>query len=562
MIEGAFTPCSFWLVECLARSGKVRRARLHFEKLVSYSNELGLFAEEIGPGGEQIGNIPQALTHLALISAAYTIELPCSIRKGHAGRQLAAVLGSRRAVGHTRTANIFGVISANGMWNADYRYRRLRAGPTGDRDMELGVRALRVPDFERHSRVTHRASVPRAANCKRCQTQAAGVCRAAAARRQSGAKGVARSSCPGTSSPLALPSPPRPAPRRSVPSRCSAAPDLDDRTDPLPDAAPDWLKRSRRARSLWTLASRVQTRISQDNLMLIAAGIAFYGMFAIFPALGALVSIYGLFGDTHMVQGQVQQLTALLPHETGNLINQSLNALLVQAERQPELGPAVQPRAGDLGRARRHVVIDVRASTSRPSGARLRSVLHFQMLALGLTLGAIVFAIIALTAVAIVPIVIAFLPVDEVLQSWLAYARWPMLFVFILAALDIIYRFGPSSSEAALAPDLGGHDLRGRVLDPRFVERSRSTSPASTATIRHLRLARRRHRAAAVVLDLGADRADRRDDRLRARGDAAAGVIAKKKIACRQLLTKIRAEFRNLLNDGEFSAFSTVGHDF
>ncbi len=72
--EGAFTPCCFWLVECLARSGDVRRARLHFEKLVSYANDLGLFSEEIGVGGEQLGNTPQALTHLALISAAYTLD--------------------------------------------------------------------------------------------------------------------------------------------------------------------------------------------------------------------------------------------------------------------------------------------------------------------------------------------------------------------------------------------------------------------------------------------------------------------------------------------------------
>ena len=72
--EGAFTPCCFWLVECLARSGDIRRARLHFEKLVSYANDLGLFSEEIGPGGEQLGNTPQALTHLALISAAYTLD--------------------------------------------------------------------------------------------------------------------------------------------------------------------------------------------------------------------------------------------------------------------------------------------------------------------------------------------------------------------------------------------------------------------------------------------------------------------------------------------------------
>ncbi len=221
-----------------------------------------------------------------------------------------------------------------------------------------------------------------------------------------------------------------------------SAPDL-DRTDPLPEAAPAWLKRSRRVRSLWTVASRVQMRVSQDNLMLIAAGIAFYGMFAVFPALGALVSIYGLFGDTHMVQTQVQQLTALLPRETANLINESLNALLTKRNGSLNirllisLGLAIWgARAGTSA-----MMSGLNAATER---REQRSFLHFQLLALGLTLGAIVFAIIALTAVAIVPVIIAFLPIDEVLQSWLAYARWPVLGVFILLALDVIYRFGPS----------------------------------------------------------------------------------------------------------------------
>ena len=221
-----------------------------------------------------------------------------------------------------------------------------------------------------------------------------------------------------------------------------SAPDL-DRTDPLPEAAPAWLKRGRRVRSLWTVVNRVQIRVAQDNLMLIAAGIGFYGMFAIFPALGALVSIYGLFGDTHMVQVQVQQLTALLPRETGNLINESLGALLTKPNNSLNSGLLIS-----LGLA----IWGARAGTSAMmSGLNVanerreqRSVLHFQVLALSLTLGAIVFAIIALTAVAIVPIVIAFLPIDQVLQSWLAYARWPVLGVFILLALDVIYRFGPS----------------------------------------------------------------------------------------------------------------------
>ena len=72
--EGAFTTCSFWLVECLARQGEVDRAHLMFEKILDYSNHVHLFAEEIGADGRQLGNFPQALTHLALISSAFALD--------------------------------------------------------------------------------------------------------------------------------------------------------------------------------------------------------------------------------------------------------------------------------------------------------------------------------------------------------------------------------------------------------------------------------------------------------------------------------------------------------
>ena len=72
--EGAFTACSFWYAECLARAGRLTEARLVFEKMLGYANRLGLFSEEIGASGEQLGNTPQALTHLALISAAYYLD--------------------------------------------------------------------------------------------------------------------------------------------------------------------------------------------------------------------------------------------------------------------------------------------------------------------------------------------------------------------------------------------------------------------------------------------------------------------------------------------------------
>ena len=66
--------CSFWYVECLARAGRVEEARLAFEKMLTYANHLGLYAEQIGRTGEQQGNFPQALTHLTLISAAFNLD--------------------------------------------------------------------------------------------------------------------------------------------------------------------------------------------------------------------------------------------------------------------------------------------------------------------------------------------------------------------------------------------------------------------------------------------------------------------------------------------------------
>ena len=72
--EGSFSLCSFWLVECLTQAGRLEEARLALEKMFSYANHLGLYAEEIGHSGEALGNFPQAFTHLALISAAVHLD--------------------------------------------------------------------------------------------------------------------------------------------------------------------------------------------------------------------------------------------------------------------------------------------------------------------------------------------------------------------------------------------------------------------------------------------------------------------------------------------------------
>jgi GH15 family glucan-1,4-alpha-glucosidase len=84
--EGTFSLCTFLYVDALARSGRLDEAVLTFEKMQTYGNHLGLFSEEIGPTGEQLGNFPQAFTHLSLINAAITLNDELDRRAEHPER--------------------------------------------------------------------------------------------------------------------------------------------------------------------------------------------------------------------------------------------------------------------------------------------------------------------------------------------------------------------------------------------------------------------------------------------------------------------------------------------
>jgi GH15 family glucan-1,4-alpha-glucosidase len=84
--EGTFNMCTFWLVEAMTRAGQVDpelldHARLLFERMLGFSNHLGLYAEQTGTQGEALGNFPQAFTHLALISAAFNLDRMLNTRR-------------------------------------------------------------------------------------------------------------------------------------------------------------------------------------------------------------------------------------------------------------------------------------------------------------------------------------------------------------------------------------------------------------------------------------------------------------------------------------------------
>ena len=92
--EGTFSLCTFWYVDALARSGRLHDARLVFEKMLTYANHVGLFSEEIGATGEQLGNFPQAFTHLSLINAAINLDYQLD----HGAGQISIESGPPRAL--------------------------------------------------------------------------------------------------------------------------------------------------------------------------------------------------------------------------------------------------------------------------------------------------------------------------------------------------------------------------------------------------------------------------------------------------------------------------------
>ena len=90
--EGTFSLCTFWYVQALARAGRLDDARLTFEKMHTYANHLGLYSEEISSTGEQLGNFPQAFSHLSLIAAAVNVNHQLD----HGAESVGAVISANR----------------------------------------------------------------------------------------------------------------------------------------------------------------------------------------------------------------------------------------------------------------------------------------------------------------------------------------------------------------------------------------------------------------------------------------------------------------------------------
>jgi membrane protein len=186
--------------------------------------------------------------------------------------------------------------------------------------------------------------------------------------------------------------------------------------------------------------------MARDNLSIIAAGVAFYALMAIFPALIALVSLYGLMFDPQQVAEQVAALRGILPAQAADLVLQQLSELASMDRTSLGVGSLVAILVA-LWSASAGMRTTMQALDVAYDEEEKRGMIRFYATALALTLGAIVAAAVSIAVVVALPAVIKFLGLGTLLENVISYARWPLLAAGMIVGLAVLYRYGPDRRE-------------------------------------------------------------------------------------------------------------------
>ena len=201
-------------------------------------------------------------------------------------------------------------------------------------------------------------------------------------------------------------------------------------------------------RGWWDILMRVKDEVSRDHVMLVAAGVAFYGLLAIFPGIAALMAVAGLVLEPQTVVDQLAQIGAVLPQEASDII-------LGQAE------DVAGSQGTGLGVAAAVGILLAFWSASAGVSALMeginlaydeedqRGFLKRTLVRLALTLGLIV-SLIAIVAIAVVvPVALQFLTaLGPVAEALIAVLRWTVIFGIVVAMLAALYRFAPNRDDA------------------------------------------------------------------------------------------------------------------
>jgi membrane protein len=196
----------------------------------------------------------------------------------------------------------------------------------------------------------------------------------------------------------------------------------------------------------WSILKRVYADLDNKNISVLAAGIAFYAMLSIFPALAVVIAVYGMLANPATVQHLTGALHGIVPGEAHKLITDYLQALISSNHSRLGIGLVigflVALWSAQYGSATLMESLNVIYGEQEKRGA-----LRFYLISFALTLAAMVFAVIAVTLIAAVPAMMQLLRLSEKAKIIGALAPWPILLVFVAVGLAAVYRFAPCRRE-------------------------------------------------------------------------------------------------------------------
>lgn len=197
----------------------------------------------------------------------------------------------------------------------------------------------------------------------------------------------------------------------------------------------------------WDIARRTYHEIDNDRVRAVAAGVTFYALLALFPALTALVSIYGLIADPATISEHVAKVESFLPAGSGAFLQDQIVRIVQGGE--GKLGFAF---ALSLGLAIWSANAGVKAIFDALNVAygenEKRGFVKLNLVSLAFTVGILSFVLLAIVGVAAIPVLLDYLYLGNAAEWLVSTGRWPVLILVLMAGLSALYRFGPSRDEA------------------------------------------------------------------------------------------------------------------
>ena len=197
------------------------------------------------------------------------------------------------------------------------------------------------------------------------------------------------------------------------------------------------------ARGWFAILKRVRAEVRDDNVTLLAAGVAFYAMLALFPALIAVVTLYGLVASPQQVAEQIGGFARNLPQGAGTLLTNQLQSIAGGSQRGLSIGLAAS-LLGVLWSASSGVQALIKGLNLAYDEKETRGFLKLRALALVLTLGAIVVVIVMLALIAAFPAILARVGLGSAGELVASYGRWVLLALLVVTAVAVLYRYAPA----------------------------------------------------------------------------------------------------------------------